>query len=99
MRQVLQKDKEARIRLMDRVRMVDMKHTALATFAIVDKLQGEPGEIQAVAVTCAFLLMADRLGVPPNDLFGIASQIMEDADGRRPEFKGAAQFFKEELGK
>jgi len=69
-----------------------------AAFATIQHLQDEPVETQAAALSSAFLLLAQHLGVRPQQLWTVASNIIHDADQKmRPEFAAIRDYMAEEL--
>jgi len=69
-----------------------------AAFATINNLQDEAVETQVAALSSAFVLLAQRLGVKPQQLWSVASNIMHDADSKmRPEFAAIREYMAEEL--
>lgn len=81
----------------DLMNMLPTKITANATMAVIDRLQDFPAELQIVALTAAYKLMVERFGVSPHDVFTVADNIMNHADGRRTEFLAIADYLENEL--
>ena len=80
----------------DRLNNADTRRSANATFAVVDALQDNPPHEQVIAGAAFFLLACEHHGVQPQDAFVATKNLMSHAEGRRPEFEGAAHYMKEE---
>lgn len=68
-----------------------------ASMAVVDELQAFPPEVQMAGACATFILLAEAAGVPVADAFTTVKNIMNHADGKRPEFKAVADYIKHEL--
>lgn len=74
------------------------RRVANATMAVIDALQVrfQPHE-QMHAAAATFLLLAEHWGIPAQDLFTATKNLMNDQDGKRPEFAAAQQYMENEL--
>jgi hypothetical protein len=74
------------------------RRVANATMAVIDATQRgfQPHE-QMLAMAAAFLMLAEHWGMPAQDAFRAVTNIMNDQDGKRPEFGAVARYMKEEL--
>lgn len=82
----------------DIVASADVRLAATSTMQVLDAIQSiRPREYQITALACSFQLLAERVGLEPQDLFALSTNIMNHADGRRPEFAAVRQYLKEEL--
>lgn len=71
---------------------------ASSAMVVIDALQrGYHPEVQAHGIAAAFILLAERFGVDPADLFAKTTNLMNHAEGRRPEFAAVAQYMEKEL--
>lgn len=74
------------------------RRVANCTMAVIDATQRgfQPHE-QMHAMAAAFLMLAEHWGVPAQDLFTATKQLMNDQEGRRPEFSAVALYIEKEL--
>jgi hypothetical protein len=77
--------------------MIPVNEAAVSTMRVIDAVQDLPPEHQVVAITSAFKLLAERFNVAPQDAFTITSNIMNNAEGRRPEFEAVKAYLQHEL--
>lgn len=82
---------------LDKLTNIPTRQAANATMSIIDCVQRLQPEERPVALAASFLLLAERLDVPAQDLFTYSTNIMNHADGRRPEFKAVADYLENEL--
>lgn len=68
-----------------------------ATMSIIDGLHRFPAHVQVAAVCAAFLLLTEEARIPVSDAFTTVKNIMNDANGKRPEFDAVAAYIKHEL--
>lgn len=86
-------------RLLDRdaLNNADVGDVANCAMAIINATQDMRPQNQVTGLAAAFLLVCERFGVSAQDAFAVISNIMNHADGRRPEFAAVKQFMEEEL--
>jgi hypothetical protein len=77
--------------------MADPAAVARGTAAVANAVQDMPAHVQLSAMAAAFIMLAEHRRIEPQDAFTITSNIMNYAEGRRPEFKGVAQYMENEL--
>ena len=70
---------------------------ANGAMAIVDKLQDMRPHTQVAAAAAVFLLLCESHKMPAQDAFTVITNIMNHAEGRRPEFAAVRQYMEEEL--
>lgn len=70
---------------------------AQAVVDATDRLQNYQPHEQMMGVCALFLFLADHWGVPAQDVFTATKNLINDADGKRPEFAGIEQYIKKEL--
>lgn len=73
---------------------------ATGTMALLDKLQHIKPEEQVVSAACFFSLLIQkygRHGITATELLTLADRVMNDAEGRRKEFRAAALYLDNEL--
>ncbi len=75
----------------------DLKQTALATMATIDALQSKPQHTQLAAISAAFLLLVEQTDITLAEVIGAARNMMNTAEGKRPEFLAVADYLKHEL--
>lgn len=87
-------------RRFDRDLMVNagVRDVARATMALIDVNQKLPPHVQLLAQAANFLLLAEHYDIPVQDVFAIITNIMNHAEGRRPEFLAVADYMENELG-
>lgn len=72
--------------------------TARLTMAIADRIQDEPSQgVRLAALSSAFLLSLELSGLPAADCLGMARNIMNHAEGIRPEFAGVREYLRNEV--
>jgi len=81
----------------DQLNSLNVRKAANAAMTVIDAIQDMHPAEQLAGITATFLLLADHQGYTAQDMFSITANIMNHADGRRPEFAAAAQYMKEEL--
>lgn len=74
--------------------------TATASVLVIDALQnfieGHPG-VQIVAIAATFLLLCERAGVTPQEVFTATTNLMNDHDRRSNEFRAVAAYIENEV--
>lgn len=80
----------------DKLSMLPVRSASTASMSVLGAIQDMPPEEATVGVTSAFFLIAERWGLDPRDLLGLTTNIMNHADGRRPEFAAVAEFLRNE---
>lgn len=76
----------------------DPRRVAQATMSVIDATQRgfQPHE-QMHAMAAAFLMLAEHWSVPAQDLFTATKNLMNDQEGKRPEFSAVAEYMRNEL--
>lgn len=82
----------------DLLNSANPRRVANATMAVIDATQRgfQPHE-QMLGIAAAFLSLASHWGVSAQDAFRITTNIINDQDGKRPEFSAVDRYMKEEL--
>lgn len=80
----------------DKLNNVPLRRAANAAMAIIDRAQNIEEGAREAGIAAAFLLLCEHWGTSPQDVFAATTNIMNHADGRRPEFKAVAQYLAEE---
>lgn len=75
----------------------DPRAVALATMQVIDTTQRFQTHVQLHAMVAAFLLVAEHWGIPAQDLFTATKNLMNNQDGKRPEFAAVAMYIEKEL--
>ena len=75
---------------------VPARDSANAAMAVIDALQSFRPEVQLAGLASAFKLAAERVGIRPTDAFTVSGNLMNDVEGRRPEFAAVAEYMKQE---
>lgn len=71
---------------------------AQAAMRVIDALQGTClPETQAHGIAAAFILLSERWGMSPQEIFEKTTNLMNYAEGRRPEFAAVAEYLENEL--
>lgn len=81
----------------DLLNMTGVKPAANAAMAVIDRLQDYPPHVQVVGLAAGFLSMASHLGIPAQDVFTVTTNIINDQEGKRPEFKAVDAYLKGEV--
>ena len=50
-----------------------------------------------MGLACAFVLTAEHLDIPIQDMITFAKNCINDADGKRPEFQAVSNYIKQEI--
>lgn len=77
--------------------MADIKEVSNTTMSIIDAIQDYPTRAQVPAVCAAFVLMLEAADVDAFDALAMSKNIINAADGKRPEFKAIADYIDNEL--
>jgi hypothetical protein len=75
----------------------NVRQTANSTMAIIDRIQSLAPPQQAAGLAAAFILLCERYSLEPQDIFTLTSNIMNHAEGRRPEFLAVRDYMENEL--
>lgn len=71
---------------------------AQAAMSVADAVQTVPHRgAQILGAAAAALLLAEASGIRPDELFGMARNCMNHADGRRPEFAALSDYIQNEV--
>jgi hypothetical protein len=71
---------------------------AHAAMTVIDAMQTKfTPEQQLLGISAAFLLMADGLKTPAQDVFTAITNLMNGMDGKRAEFKAVTAYVNGEL--
>lgn len=71
---------------------------SLAAMSVIDAAQrGFVAHEQAHGIACAFLLLAEHLRIPAQDLFTATKNLMNDTTGKRPEFRAITDYLRNEV--
>lgn len=74
------------------------RRVANCTMQIVDTTQrGYQPHEQLHAMAIAFLMVCDHWGMPAQDVFSAAKNLLNDQDNKRPEFSAVEQYIANEL--
>lgn len=74
-----------------------VRESATSTMRVIDAVQDLPPHLQVIALVASFKLMVERYGVNPQDAFTVADNIMNHAQGRRPEFEAVRAYLANEV--
>lgn len=74
------------------------RRVANTAMAVIDATQrGFAPHEQAHGIACAFLLLAEHLRIPAQDLFTASKNLMNDTTGKRPEFRAITDYLRNEV--
>ena len=73
------------------------RDAGVAAMAIITAVQDLPYDAQVHGMVACFALLCDGLDVRPSQLLEITTNLMDKADGYRPEFRGVASYFANDL--
>ncbi|MGN0008729.1 MAG: hypothetical protein ACI33N_03635 [Desulfovibrionaceae bacterium] len=66
--------------------------------SVVDSIQSIPHQgARLMGMACAFLLAAEAANIRIPDMIGMARNCMNTAEGKKPEFKAASRYIREEI--
>lgn len=84
---------------LDTFSSANVAEAASMAMRVVDATQrGNPSpEIQAHGIAAAFILLAERFGLQPQEMFAKTTNLMHYAEGRRPEFAAVEAYLQGEL--
>lgn len=86
--------------LRDLIGNAPLDRTARLTLAIADRIQHEPHQgVRLAAVLSAAQLALELSGLPVYDCLTMTRNIMNHADGIRPEFGGVKRYMQKEVFK
>ena len=75
----------------------NLRDVSVGSMALIDTIQDMQPHIAMGALTATFLMLCDFWKVDAKDAFRLTSNIMNHADGRRPEFRAVAAYMEGEL--
>ena len=81
----------------DRMNNVPVIDVARAAMSLLNVAQDLKPEEFVPAYAASFLLVCERYGLKPQEVFTAASNIMNYAQTRRPEFRAVDAFVRKEL--
>lgn len=81
----------------DKLTNANPREVANAAMTVIDRLQTLQAEVQIAGTAATFVLLCEHLGITPSDVFAITTNVMNHAEGRRPEFAAVAQYLENEL--
>lgn len=81
----------------DRMNMADPVAVGRAAMTNIDALQDLPAHEQVLGLATTFLLLCDRFGLRPNDVFLTSQNVMNGVAGKRPEFAAVQSYLAEEV--
>lgn len=82
----------------DKLNNADAEQVARAGIAILDRMQNYPQHIQPLALCAAFLVTAEHLRIPPQDLFTVTKNMMTEEENIA-EFKAVRDYVKYEINR
>lgn len=81
----------------DLMNNADPKRVAQAMVDSLDRLQNYQPHEQMLGVCALFLFLSEFWKVPAQDVFNAAKNIINDSEGKRPEFAGVEMYIRKEL--
>jgi hypothetical protein len=70
---------------------------AQAAMEVVDRLQRHTPEARVLGAFAVVSLMADAAGLTPQEIITAATNLMNHAQGRRPEFAAVQEYIEKEM--
>lgn len=84
----------------DRMNNAPAARVAEGALAVISAIQTRPPEVQPLAIGVAFLLLAERLRLSPQDVATVVGNMMEDRDGKRiAEFRAVQMYIENEVNR
>lgn len=75
-----------------------LSEAANVAMAVANAVQSIPSKGARIAGTAAaFLILLEESGMPAPDVLGMARNIINHAEGRRPEFAAVTDYIREEV--
>lgn len=74
-----------------------VSQAARASMAVINAVQQLDPAVQVHGMAAAFLLLAERFKLEPQDLFAKTTNLMNYAEGRRPEFTAVSEYLAGEI--
>jgi len=81
----------------DQMNMADPVMIGRTAMSVIDAVQDYTPEQQALGMAATFMLLCDRFGVKPQDVFETSQNVMNGVAGKRPEFAGVQSYLAGEL--
>lgn len=82
----------------DRMVNAPVQPVADTTMALLDRLQGQPPETQALSLAALFILVTERFQVNGRGALQAAANILVNREGQRqPAFEAARMYLRNEL--
>lgn len=85
--------------LRDKLGNASLVETSRMAMSVVNAIQTNPNDkgSQLGGLLTAFLMVFDTCGLPLEDLLGMARNIVNDAEGTRPEFMAVKDYIENEV--
>jgi len=80
----------------DKLSNIEPKQAANAAMQVVDALQRFPAGTQLMGLATAWKMAMDLYGVSISDVMTYSGNLINDTDGRRPEFSAVAEYLEKE---
>ena len=81
----------------DRLNNLAVLDGAMAAMEVVNALQRHSPEARVVGAAAVFRLLAEHLRLDVQGAMSATSNLMNHADGRRPEFAAVSEYISKEL--
>lgn len=81
----------------DDMNHVPVREAATSSMRVIDAIQDLPPHLQVIAIVAVFKLLIERFGVDAFDAFTVADNVMNHAQGRRPEFAAVRAYLDNEV--
>lgn len=81
----------------DVMNMAGPVEVARASMTTLNALQDFRPEIQILGAAAVFLSLADHLGIPAQEAFAATTNLINDDNGKRPEFQAISAYLEGEL--
>ena len=81
----------------DQMHNAPLQRVAQTTMGVLNAIQDEPAHIQVLAAGALFHRLTQHYAVSPRSVFTAVENIINGAEGRRPEFKAVDAYIQNEL--
>lgn len=81
----------------DKLNMASPRIVGNVSMAVITAVQDFPAEERALGMAAAFLSLCDRFGLHPGDTFLTVNNVMNDVQGKRPEFRAVESYLRDEM--
>ncbi|MFN4278328.1 MAG: hypothetical protein ACK4FJ_18700 [Ferrovibrio sp.] len=75
----------------------NLKDVGIAAMSVIDRLQLHQPHVQMAAAAVVFLGLSEHWGIPAQDVFTAVKNMINDGEGKRPEYTAVREYIRHEL--